>query len=67
LLFQSIHGLAKTYASVGRLEEAEALFTECLEKSSRVLGDNHPKTVEVRSDFEFMQQGAAEMRIPDNT
>ena len=41
----SITNLASTYRNQGRWKEAEELFVQVMETSSRVLGQEHPSTL----------------------
>jgi tetratricopeptide (TPR) repeat protein len=48
--------LADTYAKQGKYAQAEALFSQTTEISRRVLGPQHPNTLDFLSDFASMYQ-----------
>jgi tetratricopeptide (TPR) repeat protein len=49
--------LADTYGRQGRFAEGEALFRQTLESTRRVLGPEHPRTLDLLSNMAAMYQG----------
>ncbi|MDJ0726919.1 MAG: tetratricopeptide repeat protein [Prochloraceae cyanobacterium] len=51
----SLNNLANLYESQGRYSDAEPLYLEALAIVERVLGVNHPNTITVRRNLEYLQ------------
>jgi len=52
----SLNNLAVLYYSQGKYSEAELLYLDALAMFERVLGTNHPNTITVRNNLQFLQQ-----------
>ncbi len=51
----SLNNLALLYNSQGRYSEAEPLYLQALELCERVLGVNHPNTVTIGENLQFLR------------
>jgi hypothetical protein len=52
-----MNNLAMLYLTTHRLDKAEPLFVESLEGSRRVLGEQHPDTLQTINNLELIPVG----------